>query len=156
MDKHLRPARFDADINTPNVEKEWKHWFRTFENFLGSLTFTGENDAQQTAKLNTLTVYISPSVFEYIQDTTSYDAAIAILKNLYVKPKNIIYSRHKLATRIQSEGESVDQYMQTLEQLSKSCDFAAVSAENNRKEYIRDAFIQRSYIEYSWPTVAGK
>ena len=141
MDKHLRPVRFDADINTPNVEKEWKHWFRTFENFLGTLTFTGTDEENQTAKLNALTVYISPSVYEYIQDTTTYDGAIAILKNLYVKPKNIIYNRHKLATRIQSEGETVDQYMQTLEQLSKSCDFAAVSAELNRTEYIRDAFI---------------
>ena len=94
-----------------------------------------------TPKLNTLTVYVSASVFEYIQDATTYDSANETLKNLYVKPKNIIYNRHKLATRIQSEGETVDQYMQTLEQLSKSCDFAAVSAELNRTEYIRDAFI---------------
>ena len=68
MDKYLRPSRFDADINTPNVEKQWNHWLRTFTNFVGNLTFAGDAAAQQTAKLQTLTNYISAEVFEYIAD----------------------------------------------------------------------------------------
>ena len=141
MDKHVRPTRFDVDLTSPNVEKEWKHWLRTFDNFVGTLTLTGDANAQQATKLQALTNYVSASVYEYISEATDYDGAINILKNLYVKPKNVIYNRHKLATRAQSEEENVDQYMQNLEQLSKHCEFATVSAEQNRKEYIRDAFI---------------
>ena len=133
MDKHLRPSRFDADINTPNVEKQWNHWLRTFTNFVGNLTFAGDAAAQQTAKLQTLTNYISAEVFEYIADANDFDSAINILKGLYVKPKNIVYNRHKLATRAQSEEESVDQFMQNLEQLSKHCEFAAVMQSSTGK-----------------------
>ena len=146
MDKHLRPTRFDIEITSPNIEKEWKHWFRTFENFIGNLTFEGEAAAQQTAKLQTLTNYVSATVYEYISEAVTYNGAIEILKALYVKPKNVIYNRHKLLNHSQSEDENVDQFMSQLEQLSKHCDFTAVSAEQNRKEYIREAFIngQRS------------
>ena len=141
MDKILRPARFESDLNAPNVEKEWKHWLRTFQNYLGAQTITGNDEQQQTTKLQALTNSVSATVFEYIADATTYDAAIVILKGLYEKPKNLIYNRHKLATRAQSSEESIDQYMQQLEQLSKQCDFEAVSAEQNRKDYVRDSFI---------------
>ncbi len=58
-----------------------------------------------------------------------------------MKPKSIIYNRHKLANHKQTEGDDVDRFTQKLEQLSKHCEFAAVSAEENRKEHMRDAFI---------------
>ena len=86
MDKILRPTRFESELSTPNVEKEWKHWLRTFENYLGALTITGTEDEQQTKKLQALTNSVSASVFEYITDVTTYDAAIALLKSLYEKP----------------------------------------------------------------------
>ena len=119
----------------------WKHWFRTFENFIGTLTFNGDPAAVQASKLQMLTNYLSASVFEYVAEETTYDGAINVLKALYIKPKNIIYNRHKVATRTQSEDENVDQFMQVLEQLSKHCEFTQVTAEEYRKEYIRDAFI---------------
>ena len=141
MDKILRPTRFGCELNAPNVEKEWKHWFKTFENYLAAQTIAGNDAQQQATKLQALTNTVSASVYEYISEVTTYNAAIEILKSLYEKPKNIIYNRHKLATRTQQSDESIDQYMQTLEQLSKQCDFAQVSAEQNRKDYVRDAFI---------------
>ena len=141
MDKILRPARFESDLSAPNVEKEWKHWLRTFENYLGAQTITGEAAEQQTKKLQALTNSVSASVFEYITDATTYDNAIAVLKGLYEKPKNLIYNRHKLATHGQSSEESIDQYMQQLEQLSKQCNFTQVSAVQNRNDYVRDSFI---------------
>ena len=36
---------------------------------------------------------------------------------------------------------SVDTYMQDLEKIAKTCNFTAVNAEENKKQYIRDAFI---------------
>ena len=46
-----------------------------------------------------------------------------------------------VASRRQSEGETLDQYIQELTKLSKECNFAAVSANQYRQEYIRDSFI---------------
>ncbi|XP_042218088.1 uncharacterized protein LOC121863481 [Homarus americanus] len=34
MEKLLRPTRLDIDPNSPTAAKEWKHWHRTFINFI--------------------------------------------------------------------------------------------------------------------------
>ena len=164
MDKHLRPSRFETEPNALNAEKAWKHWYRTFCNFLNSLpktaartgtANTGTDDGgiaaqrtpeeveaeNQTNKLNLLTNYISENIFDYIIEAETFDAAVATLENLYVKPRSIIFNRHQLATTKQSHGESIDQFMQTLEKLSKNCEFKEVTGEQYRQEYIRDAFI---------------
>ena len=121
MDKHLRPPRFTTDPNTGTAEIEWKHWHKTFENFLTSIA------AQNPDKLVTLTNYVSPEVYIHIQDCGTYNSAIDTLKALYVRQKNEIYNRHVLASRRQREGESLDQYIQELTKLSKECTFADVT-----------------------------
>jgi hypothetical protein len=135
MDKHLRPPRFSADPNTASAEKEWKHWFRTFENFLASIA------DQNPDKLVTLTNYVTSDIFEHIADSASYNSAVNTLKALYVKQKNEVYNRHVLASRRQREGETLDQYIQELTKLSKECTFVDVTAIQYCSEYIRDAFI---------------
>ncbi|GFS72378.1 retrovirus-related Pol polyprotein from transposon opus [Trichonephila clavipes] len=54
----------------------------------------------------------------------------------------VIFARHCLSTRNQQTEETVSEYLQILNQLSKDCDFTDVKAEEYRKEYIRDAFIR--------------
>ncbi|XP_050505365.1 uncharacterized protein LOC126883744 [Diabrotica virgifera virgifera] len=49
--------------------------------------------------------------------------------------------KHILATRKQQINESIDQYAQQLKLLAKNCNFKAVSSEENKNDYIRDAFI---------------
>ena len=34
MDALLKPARLDLDRNSPTAAKEWKHWHKTFTNFI--------------------------------------------------------------------------------------------------------------------------
>ena len=34
MEKALKPVRLDLDASSPGASKQWKHWRRTFENFL--------------------------------------------------------------------------------------------------------------------------
>ena len=64
-----------------------------------------------------------------------------MLKSLYVKTPNEIFARHKLATRKQQPGESLDEYLQELKILSKDCNFSDVTAYQYRDEAVRDAFI---------------
>ena len=147
MDKYLRPERFDADPNMTGADKRYKHWIKTFENFLNSIELTpvtnvdGTSTERAVDKLSTLMNYISSNVFEFIADCTTYEESIEILQSLYIKPTNEIYARYSLATRKQADGESLDTYLQELKHLSKSCNFTAVTAEQHCQMYIRDAFI---------------
>ena len=143
MDKHLRPSRFECEPNIIDAEKQWRHWYRTFENFITSIQFPAEATPAtiQEQKLSTLINYVSPSIYEFISEVPDYNSAVDILKNLYVKPVNVIYNRHILITHRQNESETVDQYLQQLEKLSKNFNFTDVTAENYRQEYVRDAFI---------------
>ena len=52
-----------------------------------------------------------------------------------------MFARQLLATRNQLPGESLQQYLQLLKTLSKDCTSRAVSAEQYRRELVRDAFI---------------
>ncbi|GFS81979.1 uncharacterized protein TNCV_1790541 [Trichonephila clavipes] len=56
--------------------------------------------------------------------------------------RNVIFARHCLSKRNQQTEETVNEYLQILNQLSKDRDFTDVKAEEYRKEYIRDAFIR--------------
>lgn len=135
MDKFLRPERFEANPSASNAAKEWRHWYRTFSNFLSALeSLTPDN-------LNVLFNYVAPSVYEYIADCSTYEDAIDTLQTLYVKPKNEVYARHQLATRRQQTGETLDEFLQALKRLSGDCNYEAVSAEKCKEEAIRDAFI---------------
>ena len=104
-------------------------------NFVAILTEENLN------KFEVLTNFISPTVFEYVEECADYKSAIETLQNIYVKPTNEIYARHMLATRRQQPDETLDEYLQALKTLSKDCNFQSVTAAKYCEEYIRDAFI---------------
>ncbi len=118
------------------AEKDWVHWIRTFENFISVLPAEGLN------KLQVLTNYVSPRIFEYIGNCDSYDDTLATLKYLYIKPTNEMFARHMLATRRQQSGETLDGFLQALKTLGKDCNFKDVTATVYRDEAVCDAFIR--------------
>ena len=125
MDKWLKPSWFDCDPSSAGAEKEWKHWERTFQNFIATLDQPASGSqaaviATSEQKLSALVNFVSSSVYDYIADADNYDTAIAKLRSLYIKPNNVLYNRHLLATRRQSEAESVDQYVQSLARIANS------------------------------------
>ena len=138
MDKFLRPERLDSDPSATGASKEFSHWLKTFENFVAVIPAV---DDQRVDRLSLLTNFVSPRLYQHIEECVTYDAAVAILKSLFIKPSNEVYARHILATRRQQSGESLDEYLQVLRNLSKECNFRAVSANQYRDEYVRDSFI---------------
>lgn len=134
MEKLLRPDRFDGTQDT--TPAEWEHWLRTFTNFLDCLSGDSAPD-----KLKLLINHVSPAVYNYISACTTFTDAIEVLKAVYVKPTNEVFARHRLATRKQASGESVDQFLQSLKLLSKDCCFKDVTKDTYTQEAIRDAFI---------------
>lgn len=99
MEKYLKPNRFDCEPNVPGADKQWRHWLRTFQNFIRAAGETGPN------KLDTLINCVGANVFELISECDTYDSAIDVLKRAYEKPPNEIFARHTLATRRQGPGK---------------------------------------------------
>ena len=135
MERVLRPERLETDPNSGTAAKEWLHWKRTFENFMAVLHREGLD------KLAVLSNFVSPSIFQHIEDCTDYETSIETLQALFIKPKNEVFARHLLTTRKQNPTETLDEYLQALKALSKDCNFKNVTAVQYCEESIRDAFI---------------
>ena len=135
MERLLRPERLDCDPSSPAAAQEWQHWFTTFKNFVGALTQENVN------KLSLLVNFISSRTYESIAECTTYEDAVKTLQAQYVKPTNEVFARHRLASRRQQAGETLDEYLRALKVLSKDCNFKAVTAVQHCEEFIRDAFI---------------
>ena len=111
MDRVLKPNRFDTEPDDATASKQWNHWIKTFENFLNTLN-TSQTSLDDGTKLSILINYVAPSIYEYISECQTYACAVKTLKDLYIKPKSEVFSRHMLQTRKQQAGESLDQYIQ--------------------------------------------
>src|SRR5436190_6132670 len=135
MDSYLKPERFDISPDSNTASQQWKHWYKTFQNFIT------QKQTTDSEKLKLLVNFVSATIFEHISECGTYNDAVNILKNIYVKPTNEIFARHKLRNRRQEAGETVDKYIEGLKLLSKDCNFRAVTAETYSDESIRDAFI---------------
>ena len=64
------------------------------------------------------------------------------IKQNYVKPSNEIFARHLLATRKQQPNET-DEFLQSLEILSRDCNFKNIDAITYLDEFICDSVISR-------------
>ena len=117
MDKILKPERFNQDPNSPLAAKEWKFWYRTFKNYLDVIQTLG----LLLDKFNVLLGHIDQTVYDYIENCNTYEEAIQILKDIYVKTTNKIFAYDLLWSYYQKPNESIDQFLQALHKLSKAC-----------------------------------
>lgn len=75
MDKLLRPENLEVEPCLSDALQQWTHWIRSFENFIEAAKATEEKD-----RLNLLINYVSPTIYGYISDCSTYEKAIDILK----------------------------------------------------------------------------
>ena len=92
MERYMKPERLGIDPNTTDAAKTYKHWFRTFNNFVESLSISNTASGSQSStrtvkKINLLINYIEPNTYELISECETYDQAIVTL------------ARHILSTR---------------------------------------------------------
>ena len=95
MNKHLRPQTFSAPADSASSANRWKHWKRILENYLSRLAEVTAQD-----KLDMLISLLDSTVY--------FDDAIACLDNVFIKPVNEVYARHRLNTCQQKPGETID------------------------------------------------
>ena len=157
MDRLLRPKTLEIEATAPSAEKQFVHWRTTFENYLQESIApvtpgTPGDDASIAAaaaatatnerkKLSALINTVSANIYELISDCATYSDAMTVLNAAFIRPTNIVYNRHQLITSKQEPGQTIDAYLQNLNRIAKSCNFDAVTAEQNKNQYIRDAFI---------------
>ena len=102
MNDFSKPIRFDADFNSLKGAKQLKHCLKTFTNFLERCKETATaQEVRALDRLQLLFACVSADVNECIEDCEAYAAAIEKLKSIYIKTPNVIFARHKLATRKQ-------------------------------------------------------
>ena len=137
MDKHLRPERLDIEVKSATAEKDYKHWLRTFTNYKNAVTSTNATADPLALLVN----YVSSTVYNHIADEITYDNAIKKLEQLYVRKKNTVFARYMLLSRKQESAETIDDFTTNLRQLTKDCQFKAVTAEEYSNEMLLNAFV---------------
>jgi len=146
MDKLLKPKDLDVLPSDSNAASVFKYWIVTFESFLQAVE-SGQAAIVSSVGVNRrglLVNFLTSSAYQYIEDSETYEAAVAELKRVYVKTKNNVFARHLLATRRQLPGESLQQFLQVLKTFSKVCSFRAVTAEQYRWELGTPRVYQRT------------
>ena len=106
MSETLRPLNLrilDVDVNSSIAGKEWKHWKRTFQNYVTAFK-TADNN--RVDRLQVLTNFLSFNIFEYIDECETCEAAIQKLDIVLMKTPNEVFARHLLATAKQKPGQT--------------------------------------------------
>ena len=137
MAKHLRPDKLDAEVRSSTAENDFKHWFRTFNNYLTAV----KKQTPDTNELDLLICFVTPTVYAHIAEEATYGAAIKRLEKLYVKKKNVVCARYLLLSKKQEAGQSIDDFVTTLHQLTKDCNFQNVTAAEYSDQMVLNAFI---------------
>jgi len=74
--KFIKPRLFGADPNSSQASKEWKHWYRTFTNFLES--FPADPAISNAEKLRCLIAHIDKDVYDYVSECETYSTRMQL------------------------------------------------------------------------------
>ncbi|KRY45454.1 Retrovirus-related Pol polyprotein from transposon gypsy [Trichinella britovi] len=116
MYKTLSLNKLAIDPTAPDAEKGWKFWLLQFQDFV-QLTVEPGIDL-----LKNLRLYLTASTFEYVQDCKTYDDEIAKVNEVYVKPKDVTFSRYEFISRKQRDNESLEEFLHALQRLMSAGD----------------------------------
>ena len=139
----LKPIRLYVDPSSQTAPKQFKPWLKVFSNFIAGYVCQapGQDGQPQVDKLRISFAYVSADLYEFVEGCETYEASTDKLRSVNTKTPNVIFARHVLATRKQKAGRKLARFFQQLHVVSKACNIQAVTAEEYRKELVRDAFI---------------
>lgn len=127
------------DLKSSNLAMAWKNWLTQFKIFLRA-TNLEQGDSQRKVALllhhmgsEALEIFHS---FNVDLDSVTYDDLVEKFNTHFLPKVNLVMERHKFFTRMQLEGETIDEYMTVLKNLSLTCEFKTL-----REELVRDIFV---------------
>ncbi|XP_071835348.1 uncharacterized protein [Apostichopus japonicus] len=143
MAQILQPPAFLPVPGSPAIS--WRQWELTFENFLLAMGGEGFSAGRKTALLlhclgvEGQRVYNSLPKPELPPGTSKFDHTLSILEKHFEPTVNVVAERYRFRQRGQHHGESIDNYVAILRQLSTNCNFADMN-----DEMIRDQIVEKT------------
>ncbi|XP_069744229.1 uncharacterized protein [Narcine bancroftii] len=131
----LRPNSLEFDPRNPGAGTHFGHWQRCFLNYMEGA------EASDKELLMLLLVQLGDHPYSLIQDARSYQWTMSILQRDYSKGHSELHSRYRLMTRSQQVGESAIDFILSLKDLARGCNFKAVSAQEYAEDIIRDRIV---------------
>ena len=124
---------FDYETDKTNAGPRWEKWVNRLDNLFIGLNIT--NDARKRALLLHYAVECVHEIFDAEKSqhdaelSTTYDGTKGILNKYFIPQTNLQMEIYNFRTCHQQEGQSLDEYITELQQLSKNCKFSDVDAE---------------------------
>ena len=138
MDQLKPPSPF---VFEGNVSREWKLWRKAFTFFLAATEIDGKSDKIKTSALLTCIGAKGREIYDTFTYTSDDDKLKldVVLKCFddYCEPrKNTTMARHKFLTHKQSTGQSFNEFVTELKNLSDDCEFGTL-----KDSLVRDIII---------------
>lgn len=127
------------DIHSSNLDIAWKQWSVLFTIYLRAADLEDESDSRKVALLlHHLGNDIIPifTAFNVDLDTVSFASLFKKFGDYFSPKKNITYERFKLFSRKQSVGETLNEFVTSLQNLSLTCDLGVL-----RESLVKDVLI---------------
>ncbi|XP_077553431.1 uncharacterized protein LOC144168294 [Haemaphysalis longicornis] len=119
---------------------DWPQWKRRFLRYRAA---SGLSDRPKECQVDALVYLMGPQaedIFNTFKLTTdeqkNFDAVLKGFQDYFIPRRNIIYERAKFNTRVQLDGESVEDFATALHALADSCNYGEL-----REELIRDRLV---------------
>ena len=120
--------------------EEWSKWIRRFERFRLASEL---NKKDEESQVNTLIYSMGDEADDILQsfvmsadDKKKYNAVKSKFEEHFIIKRNVIFERARFNMRVQTEGESVDNFITDLYALAEFCNFGVL-----RNELIRDRIV---------------
>mgnify|MGYP003406673778 FL=1 len=126
------PEKFD--FAHPEV---WEAWRNRFQRFHVATKLGKEEVAVQRAQLIYAMGPEADRIYQTftVEDDTTFDAVLKMFDEYFMPRKNVIHLRAVFNSRNQQSGESVEQYVRQLYELSEHADF------DKKDDAIRDRLV---------------
>ena len=110
----FKPEKFSADPKSKDAKRQWDHFFKGFSAYVAKLGA----DLTDEDKLNVLINRVDSEVFEYFEEAATFEQAVNLLKDIYAKAPNHVFSHYLLKSCVQQPDQSLVMYFQQLKKLS--------------------------------------
>ncbi|XP_068204742.1 uncharacterized protein [Palaemon carinicauda] len=154
MAKLLKPSRLDTDPSSSNAAKEWKHWDRTFTNFIE------ESGDAAPDKLRALVNCVSSSVYELIEDCSTFPVTAEqyrqeLVRDAFINGIASVFIRQQLLENKSLNLETAHSQARTLDLAQRSADAYASPPVPHTAALVPERQVQPSGDQQQHPTQEG-
>ncbi|UYV67074.1 hypothetical protein LAZ67_4003826, partial [Cordylochernes scorpioides] len=138
MAANLTPP-LPMNMNASNLFAEYKQWMESYAIFeIASGISKKLDEIKRATLLHCLGPNVQRIFFNLPDEKENYEQTKMALEKYFTPHKNVVTERFKFRQRVQKDDESIDNYLISLRELSKSCEFGNLEA-----DMIRDQIIEK-------------